>query len=174
MCICREVRGEIEDELGHWLVRILKFVTHFYGPLSRMGCQYQGQHFDNLIKAAIYKIEADHLRYMAEISLDGLELGKIDRLYSEALAAITGSLESDTDEFGEYLKTLQAGIALNHSVFCYETLHEPERAIRIARDGFDKFKNAGGRVEEGVLGSTIQRLRDNITLWISIDDKQVA
>jgi hypothetical protein len=155
--IIEALRKEVEEELGAWLVKIIGFARGRTGE-------------DKIFRIKILKLEADHLRYMSEISIDGVELRRVDDLYSEALSIA----ETMISEPGDIAATIAySGIALCYSVFCFEILRQPERAIGIAREGFTKCNRSLGKNDE-ILLKNIQRFRDNIALWISIDDMFLA
>jgi len=62
------------------------------------------------------------------------------------------------------------GLTLNYSVFHFEIRNEPEAAIFLAKEGFDKaVENLDNLPEESYKDATLimQLLRDNLTLWNS-------
>lgn len=64
------------------------------------------------------------------------------------------------------------GLALNFSVFYYEILNEPSKAIELARKAFDDaVAELNGLPDDSYKDSTLilQLLRDNLTLWTSED-----
>lgn len=69
---------------------------------------------------------------------------------------------------------VRLGIALNYSVFFYEILDQPERAISLAKFAFDDaISDIGNISEENYKDSTLimQLMRDNITLWSTEADQ---
>lgn len=65
---------------------------------------------------------------------------------------------------------LRLGLQLNMSVFEYEVLQKPGRAIQIASSALDEaFANIDKIKEDNFKDSTLimQLLRDNLTLWSS-------
>lgn len=65
---------------------------------------------------------------------------------------------------------MKLGLALNHSVFYYEIMQNPEKACNMARAAFDEAISDLDNVEdEDYKDATLimQLLRDNLTLWTS-------
>ena len=65
---------------------------------------------------------------------------------------------------------IKLGLALNHSVFYYEIMQNPEKACNMARSAFDEAISDLDNVEdEDYKDATLimQLLRDNLTLWTS-------
>ena len=74
---------------------------------------------------------------------------------------------------------LKLGLALNHSVFYYEILQNPEKACAMARTAFDEaIADLDSVQDEYYKDATLimQLLRDNLLLWTSelIDDDGAA
>ena len=68
---------------------------------------------------------------------------------------------------------MRLGLALNFSVFCYEILETPDKAINVAQQAFDDgLAGLDDLSEEDYKDSTLimQLLRDNITLWKSEEE----
>ena len=110
------------------------------------------------------KMKGDYYRYWAE-SLVGdkqKEVGsKAFEAYSEA-----------TTEAEELPKTnpIKLGLALNYSIFLYEFLNEPDKAIKLAKTAFDSAIEDLDTIEEKTYkdtGKIMQLLRDNLNLWAS-------
>ena len=67
---------------------------------------------------------------------------------------------------------IRLGLALNFSVFYYESLNSPDRACHLAKQAFDDaIAELDSLSEESYRDSTLimQLLRDNLTLWTSSD-----
>merc|ERR1712093_725135 len=67
---------------------------------------------------------------------------------------------------------IRLGLALNFSVFYYEILNSPDRACHLAKQAFDDaIAELDTLSEESYRDSTLimQLLRDNLTLWASVD-----
>merc|ERR1712079_292026 len=65
---------------------------------------------------------------------------------------------------------IRLGLALNYSVFQYETLGNPDEACKMARTAFeDAIAELDSVAEDSYKDSTLimQLLRDNLTLWTS-------
>ena len=74
---------------------------------------------------------------------------------------------------------LKLGLALNHSVFYYEIMQNPEKACAMARTAFDEaIQDLDNVQDEFYKDATLimQLLRDNLLLWTSelIEDDAVA
>jgi len=155
-CICKHLRADIEDRLGKLLIGFID-VARWIGSSASSGQE----------KAGSLKLMADHFRYYSEISKEGVDLKMIDQLYTEAADEVMKNRTASQDD----ITHLELGIALNHSIYCYEILHEPERAIRIAREAFLRVMMPSSltTTTPACATRTIQRLRDNISLWISVE-----
>lgn len=65
---------------------------------------------------------------------------------------------------------MKLGLALNHSVFFYEIMQNPEKACNMARSAFDEAISDLDNVEDDDYKDAtliMQLLRDNLTLWTS-------
>ena len=65
---------------------------------------------------------------------------------------------------------VKLGLALNHSVFFYEIMQNPEKACNMARSAFDEAISDLDNVEDDDYKDAtliMQLLRDNLTLWTS-------
>ena len=113
------------------------------------------------------KFKADYCRYMAECSqgdkLDkAIECAKI--AYKEAYELAEEALPT-TD-------SLRLSLALNYSVFFYETLGKPTNACKLAKSAFDLAISQLESLNDDMYkesATLLQLLRDNITLWEKTD-----
>lgn len=115
------------------------------------------------------KMAGDYYRYLAEFlpkntsqSQDAQDNAKT--MYEKAVAVGREHLESTNP--------ILLGLTLNFSVFHFEIRNEPEAAIFLAKEGFDKaVENLDNLPEESYKDATLimQLLRDNLTLWNSRD-----
>jgi len=110
------------------------------------------------------KMKGDYYRYWAESLVDARQK-EIGLKASEAYQTATTSAE-------ELPKTnpIKLGLALNYSVFHYEILNEPDKAIKLAKTAFDSAIQDLDKLEDEVYkdsASIMQLLRDNLTLWTS-------
>lgn len=65
---------------------------------------------------------------------------------------------------------IRLGLALNHSVFYYEILNQPDHACKLAKNAFDRAISDLETLEEEEYrdsATIMQLLRDNLTLWTS-------
>ena len=109
------------------------------------------------------KMKADYLRYLSEFMDDE----NCTEIVQKALKLYT---ECDTLVKNHLPPThpLRLGHQLNISVFYYEVLQEPGKAIMIANSALEEaFANIDRISEEHYKDSTLimQLLRDNLTLW---------
>merc|ERR1712139_318414 len=63
---------------------------------------------------------------------------------------------------------IRLGLALNHSVFQYEVLNNPDQACKMARSAFEEAIAELDHVDDSSYTDAtliMQLLRDNLTLW---------
>eukprot|EP00756_Hemistasia_phaeocysticola_P002474 Hpha_TRINITY_DN11692_c0_g2::TRINITY_DN11692_c0_g2_i1::g.48928::m.48928/K06630/YWHAE; 14-3-3 protein epsilon len=107
-----------------------------------------------------YKMKGDYFRYWAEVGNSDGQQGHAQEAYLKA-SEIAGRILPSTHP-------VRLGVALNFSVYQYEILRQPDRAIDTAKRIFDA---AVGELEaldeEAYRESTaiMQLIRDNLTLW---------
>ena len=116
-------------------------------------------------KVFFHKMKGDYYRYLAEFSTDEA-LAKASEnsaaAYEEAFTLASSGLDSTNP--------IRLGLGLNYSVFQYEILHNPDEAIKLAKQAFEDAIAQVDRLEdEEYKDSTLimQLLRDNLTLWTS-------
>ena len=125
-------------------------------------------------KVFFNKMKADYFRYIAEFATTDQKNAaaqKALQAYAEAAAHAKNTLSST--------HPLKLGLALNHSVFHYEIMQNPEKACAMARTAFDEaIADLDGVQDEYYKDATLimQLLRDNLLLWTSelIDDEGTA
>ena len=116
-------------------------------------------------KVFFSKMKADFLRYIAEFSTSDQKTTiaqKALRAYEEAQGVAKQALSNT--------HPLKLGLALNHSVFHYEILQNPEKACAMARTAFDEaIADLDSVQDEYYKDATLimQLLRDNLLLWTS-------
>jgi len=110
------------------------------------------------------KLKADYFRYLAEVLSnrdDSKDIAcKCSEFYKQAHDLAISKLPS--------VSTLLLGVALNYSVFFYETANDSTSATQIAKTAFDlamaELNDASDEVyRESVL--IMQLIRDNLALW---------
>ena len=110
-------------------------------------------------------MKADFLRYIAEYASQDqktLIAQKALHAYEEASGVSRQSLSNT--------HPLKLGLALNHSVFHYEIMQNPEKACQMARTAFDEaIADLDSVQDEYYKDATLimQLLRDNLLLWTS-------
>merc|ERR1739844_259081 len=133
---------------------------------------------DNLISKAssgeskvfYQKMKADYFRYIAEFS-DGSKKSEAAENARKAYEEAAKVAEKDLP----VTHPIRLGLALNHSVFLYEVLSEPDNACKMARTAFeDAIAELDNVPEDSYKDSTLimQLLRDNLTLWTSDGEDQ--
>merc|ERR1711897_38187 len=151
----KEYCSKVEEELQSICGKILKLLT------------------DNLISKAstgeskvfYQKMKADYYRYIAEFS-DGA--AKSTAAENARLAYEDASKVAEKDLAVTH--PIRLGLALNHSVFQYEVLSNPDEACKMARTAFeDAIAELDNVAEDSYKDSPLimQLLRDNLTLWTS-------
>ena len=116
-------KSTIENELTGKCQEILDLVEDNLLPNSN----------SDEAKVFFYKMKADFLRYIAEFAAQDQKTQiaqKALRAYEEASGQAKQSLSNT--------HPLKLGLALNHSVFHYEILQNPEKACAMARTAFDE------------------------------------
>lgn len=118
----KEYKGQIEREMTDICQEILVLLSEFLIPNAQQG---EGKVF-------FYKMKADYHRYIAEYT-SGDEKNKAAQ---KALQAYTeaGNVAKETLSPTHPVKL---GLSLNHSVFFYEIMQNPEKACSMARQAFD-------------------------------------
>ena len=116
-------KGIIENELTGECQKILDLVEDNLLPNSN----------SDEAKVFFFKMKADFLRYIAEFAAQESKTQVAQRAlraYEEASGQAKQSLSNT--------HPLKLGLALNHSVFDYEILQNPEKACAMARTAFDE------------------------------------
>ena len=155
----KQYKQEIERELTAICQDILDLLENVLVPNS----------VSDEAKVFFFKMKADFLRYIAEFSTADQKTTvaqKALRAYEEAQGYAKQSLSNT--------HPLKLGLALNHSVFHYEILQNPEKACAMARTAFDEsIADLDSVQDEYYKDATLimQLLRDNLTLWTSDDNE---
>ena len=109
-------------------------------------------------------MKGDYYRYMAEFSAGEKKnqaAQKALQAYNDAQIVAKETL-SPTSPY-------KLGLCLNQSVFYYEIMQNPEKALALARQSFDDAIADLDQVEGDGKETTLimQLIRDNVTLWTS-------
>ena len=107
------------------------------------------------------KIQADHLRYLAE--LDAGFSSQAEEAYAKAYAIAFESLHASDP--------LRLGLGLNKAVFEMEITRDLKKACGTAREVFESGTKKAGELSGPrlkVAAGLLQRLRDNLTLWTTM------
>ena len=103
------------------------------------------------------KMKGDYYRYMAEYK-EGKSLKEVcevaNEWYSKALELAEAELS--------YTSAIRLGLVLNYSVFYYEIMNEPKKALDLAQSTFDLAKDQESDDDSALI---LQLLRDNLSLW---------
>jgi len=148
-------RERIEKELSAVCQDILDLLEQHLVPNSTTGEP----------KVFYLKMKGDYHRYVSEYST-GDERQKAGE---NALAAYKAASDIATTDLAP-THPIRLGLALNFSVFYYEILSDPNKAIGLAKEAFDDaIAELDTLSEESYKDSTLimQLLRDNLTLWTS-------
>ena len=150
----KNYKSQIENELTSICQDILDLVDDVLLPNSQ----------SDEAKVFFNKMKADFLRYIAEFSTDRRQeiSQKALRAYETAQGEAKQSLSNT--------HPLKLGLALNHSVFHYEIMQNPEKACAMARTAFDEaIADLDSVQDEYYKDATLimQLLRDNLLLWTS-------
>ena len=148
-------KGKIESELTNICQDILDLLDEHLVPNSSTD---EGKVFFN-------KMKADYYRYIAEFASQenrNTAAKKAQNAYEEASGLAKTSLSKT--------HPMMLGLALNHSVFMYEIMQNPDIACRMARQAFDEAIADLDTVQDCYYKDAtliMQLLRDNLLLWTS-------
>ena len=116
-------------------------------------------------KVFFYKMKGDYYRYLAEFSTDDT-LAQVSEKSSKAYEEASELAQKELDS----TNPIRLGLGLNYSVFNYEILRNPDKAIKLAKQAFEEaIAQIDTLDEDEYKDSTLimQLLRDNLTLWTS-------
>jgi len=111
------------------------------------------------------KMKGDYFRYLAEVAVADHRKSVVENSQKAYIEATEISKKEMNPTH-----PMRLGLALNHSVFSYEILNEPEQACKLAKAAFDDaIAELDTLDEHSYKDSTLimQLLRDNLTLWTS-------
>jgi len=110
-------------------------------------------------------MKGDYYRYLAEFSTDDT-LAQVSEKSSKAYEEASELAQKELDS----TNPIRLGLGLNYSVFNYEILRNPDKAIKLAKQAFEEaIAQIDTLDEDEYKDSTLimQLLRDNLTLWTS-------
>ncbi|KAL8510865.1 hypothetical protein ACS0TY_017614 [Phlomoides rotata] len=151
-----EYRKKVEREISDTCTDILSILDEHLIP----SCKPE----HSIITSVFYiKMKGDYYRYLAEIKTgdDRNEAANESLKAYEAATRIAEAELPSTDP-------IRLGLALNHSVFCYEILYLPERACHITKKAIDEaIPGLDSLSQETYKHSShiLHLLQDNITAW---------
>jgi len=151
----QEYRKNVEKELTNLCNDILALLDEHLIPAASTAES----------KVFFHKMKGDYYRYLAEFSTDEFLTQvseKSSKAYEEASTLAQAELDSTNP--------IRLGLGLNYSVFNYEILKNPDKAIKLAKHAFEEaIAQIDTLDEEEYKDSTLimQLLRDNLTLWTS-------
>ena len=119
----KNYKHTIEKELNDICQDILELIDEHLVPAAQSD---EGKVFFN-------KMKADYFRYKAEFAMDAQKTASAQQAlqaYADAAQLAKTSLSNT--------HPLKLGLALNHSVFYYEIMQNPEKACAMARTAFDE------------------------------------
>jgi len=148
-----EYLGDVEDELKNICKEVIEL------------CDKLLQDATNAVSKCFYlKMKADYIAYIAEVSA-GEEKTEMVKATTEAYTAAkdlaAGALHVTDPQ--------RIGVALNFSLFTYNTAQDPEGACKLAREGLEaaipEMENCS---EDDYKNSAMimQLLQDNMRLWL--------
>ncbi len=151
----KKYKQDIEKELKAYCEKVLDLLDHTLITPTMA----------DEAKVFYYKMKGDYCRYLAEFQKGEAKDGEANR----ALEAYHNAHEAAKDKLPS-THPIRLGLALNFSVFYYEILQQPEKAIDMAKKAFDDaIANLDNVTDESYKDATLimQLLRDNLTLWNS-------
>ena len=119
----KNYKRSIEEELSEKCQDILDLIEEYLVPNSRT----------DEAKVFFNKMKADYFRYKAEFAVDTQK----QKAAQEALQAYADATNLAKTTLS-HTHPLKLGLALNHSVFYYEIMQNPEKACGMARTAFDE------------------------------------
>merc|ERR1719414_2914964 len=151
----KECREKVETELKEICEDVLSLLDKHLIPKA-----------SNAESNVFYlKMKGDYFRYLAEVAVADHRKSVVEnsqKAYIEATEISKKEMKPT--------HPMRVGLALNHSVFSYEILNEPEEACKLAKTAFDDaIAELDTLDEHSYKDSTLimQLLRDNLTLWTS-------
>ncbi|CDW76128.1 dna damage checkpoint protein rad24 [Stylonychia lemnae] len=133
------------------------------------------QEFSKTSESRVFysKLRADFQRYLADASYTDHYQSKVQKAKENYETAIRDAEGLFTTH------PLRLATALNYSVFMFDNLKQPAKAVELAKSAFDMALFDLETVEEEMIQETLrvmQLLRDNVTLWeadLKYDEMQV-
>ena len=115
-----------------------------------------GSNNDSEAKVFYYKMKADYRRYTAEFTDDRDEvIGASLKAYEKASAIAESELPT--------AHPIRLALALNFSVFCYEILKSPRKALETAETALNRAADDLGNYQDSAFISKL--IRNNLSLW---------
>lgn len=151
----RIYKQNIEKELKTYCEKVLNLLDQTLLPTTS----------SDEAKVFYLKMKADYFRYLAEFQKGEAK----DASSNKALDAYKAAYDIAVEKLAS-THPIRLGLALNFSVFYYEIMQQPEKAIEMAKKAFDDaIANLDNVTDESYKDATLimQLLRDNLTLWNS-------
>merc|ERR1712098_612002 len=153
--MAKEYREKVEKELRDICQDVLGLLDSFLIPKA-----------SNAESNVFYlKMKGDYFRYLAEVAVADHRKSVVENSQKAYIEATEISKKEMNPTH-----PMRLGLALNHSVFSYEILNEPDQACKLAKAAFDDaIAELDTLDEHSYKDSTLimQLLRDNLTLWTS-------
>ena len=149
----KEVKKGVEDELRRIITDLQSLVDDVLLPNATK----------NESKVYYLKLKGDYFRYMAEFTTKDEQeevMTQAEMAYNEAYEIAEKNLSISN--------VTRLGLALNFSVFCYETRNLKEDACMIAKNAFEESMKVLDDLERNKAKDTIliiQLLKENLLLW---------
>lgn len=118
---------------------------------------------DNETKVFYLKMKADYYRYIAEYAGEQRK----DEVVEESFKAYEEAYEIAKVHLKTY-NPIRLGLALNFSVFYYESKNDPVKACEMGKTAFDDAIQESEEISGSDYKDTtmiMQLIRDNLTLW---------
>jgi 14-3-3 protein epsilon len=151
--VTQQYRIQVENELHKICSEILELIDKNLIPSASTA----------ETKVFYLKMKGDYNRYLAEFTSGEARKQDVNTSLVSYLAASAIALAELPASH-----PIRLGLALNFSVFYFETLESTEEAIRLAKtaydDGFAQLDGLNGESDEESL-LILQLIRDNLELW---------
>lgn len=150
----KDFKKKLEAEMDEICDEILAYLD---GDLIKDSCEVETRVF-------YLKMKADYYRYQAEYA-EGDKKEKVKNGAKDAYEQATALAEGLSTT-----SPIRLGLALNFSVFYYETMQDNKKACELAKNAFDDAIGDIETIKESEYKDAtviMQLIRDNLTLWNS-------
>ena len=153
--LLRDFKTKLEGELDEICKEIIGFLDNNLLKNAK----------DNDTKVFYLKMKADYYRYIAEYANESRK----EEVVEESFKAYEEAYEIAKAHLKTY-NPIRLGLALNFSVFYYESKNDPVKACEMGKEAFDDAIAESEEISGSDYKDTtmiMQLIRDNLALWDS-------